>query len=809
METPRLFHQEGARPSPYHYRLRIGEVRLVSIHAGEWQEPISCSLANHFLEDLPPYSALSYTWGSAKATDQITFNGIPWSVTINLTHALRFLRHATQDVRLWVDAICINQHDLEERGSQVRLMRDIYSGCDRVIIYLGDGIHHRPRRGIPKCRGAKHILFHGDERDNPHITAFWGALSSSHTRFSNFHVFCLLRVLSDNEHVRALLTRTTSLAASNLGVIIEKLRLMMLSSWWHRVWVVQELAVSNQAIIRYGPLQAPWTMFVAASISIQNKLSDFAFWFGPEGVKVLHYFNGLIVDFNHVRTQWQSAIGGAPLLSLLQNFNTRRATDERDKVFALLGVVLPRQRAMIESSYYSDVPDVYRQTALALMGDSGTLDLWAGDLTRKSRGDLPSWVPDWNAVFAEADLFRARADYPYNVCGPFRLNVLSSRSKYWDFLLQEVKKLLDSLKTKNLKLPRSVWEALDAYMDYSHEYFRLDDHASSWRGSCEALRSFCTVESCDWTSELWIKRLFSCSAVLPGFLDPEPLAAHQKDAPDLSRKHLGLYDLDYIFRRQEPFTITEFGFPKPFDSPRKSFLSIETLPMGTASFIGEKLISWSDWAGAFSTLRDRMSYVTGHPEIGDLPDAMALPLARTLIAGMLPSDDAKVYSQLSHTDHETLLRWFRTTIVPAAENRTAPDKFLTSGEFRRFDSELIYATEGRVMFKTGDGTLGLGPGSMAVGDEVRVMPGGKSHIVLRRYSGKDHNMPDAVKERTFTVVGDCYLDCEEGGLAEVEEKDKDWALLGSLPRDLLPFFGVFDGNEDMLRRVKGERVYLV
>lgn len=39
---------------------------------------------------------------------------------------------------LWIDAICINQADLEERSAQVRIMPRIYSNADCVIVWLGD-----------------------------------------------------------------------------------------------------------------------------------------------------------------------------------------------------------------------------------------------------------------------------------------------------------------------------------------------------------------------------------------------------------------------------------------------------------------------------------------------------------------------------------------------------------------------------------------------------------------------------------------------------------------------------------------------
>jgi hypothetical protein len=59
------------------------------------------------------------------------------AITKNLHDALLRLRLPTQPRLVWTDAICINQEDIEERGSQVKLMGDIYRFADSVVIWLG------------------------------------------------------------------------------------------------------------------------------------------------------------------------------------------------------------------------------------------------------------------------------------------------------------------------------------------------------------------------------------------------------------------------------------------------------------------------------------------------------------------------------------------------------------------------------------------------------------------------------------------------------------------------------------------------
>ncbi|KEZ43630.1 hypothetical protein SAPIO_CDS4227 [Scedosporium apiospermum] len=85
----------------------------------------------------PVYRALSYCWGSPTPACQITLNGV-LVVGPNLDSALRHLRDKSTDIELWVDALCINQDDLDERASQVQLMDSMYGDAEEVVVWLGD-----------------------------------------------------------------------------------------------------------------------------------------------------------------------------------------------------------------------------------------------------------------------------------------------------------------------------------------------------------------------------------------------------------------------------------------------------------------------------------------------------------------------------------------------------------------------------------------------------------------------------------------------------------------------------------------------
>jgi hypothetical protein len=96
---------------------------------------IECSMKKISLNENPQYVALSYVWGSTAVTEDIVVNGSFLPVTINLARALWQLEGLSD--LLWVDAICINQRDIEERSAQVRMMGDIYRNATVVISWLG------------------------------------------------------------------------------------------------------------------------------------------------------------------------------------------------------------------------------------------------------------------------------------------------------------------------------------------------------------------------------------------------------------------------------------------------------------------------------------------------------------------------------------------------------------------------------------------------------------------------------------------------------------------------------------------------
>jgi hypothetical protein len=113
------------------------EIRILKVLPGKENDAIKCELRTVSLRNDPAFEALSYTWGDPNPKDTISVNGHPFEVTVNLELALRALREPQRPRVLWIDAICINQNDTDEKNIQIPLMGEIYRTASQVVVWLG------------------------------------------------------------------------------------------------------------------------------------------------------------------------------------------------------------------------------------------------------------------------------------------------------------------------------------------------------------------------------------------------------------------------------------------------------------------------------------------------------------------------------------------------------------------------------------------------------------------------------------------------------------------------------------------------
>lgn len=102
--------------------------------------PLRGTLRVEDLHSCPRFAALSYVWGeSSRVQDTICCNGCDVPISKNCREALLSLRNLYGNITIWVDSICIDQADEDEKASQIQLMEEIYSWAEVVYVWLGAG----------------------------------------------------------------------------------------------------------------------------------------------------------------------------------------------------------------------------------------------------------------------------------------------------------------------------------------------------------------------------------------------------------------------------------------------------------------------------------------------------------------------------------------------------------------------------------------------------------------------------------------------------------------------------------------------
>ena len=115
-------------------------IRLLVVFAGLPQDPLLGVFVQETLDftaDQEPFwTAVSYTWGNQTPSEILLIDDRYLPFTSNVTQIVRDLREPNRHIIVWIDAVCINQNDAEEKVSQLEIMRRIYEQAKEVVIWL-------------------------------------------------------------------------------------------------------------------------------------------------------------------------------------------------------------------------------------------------------------------------------------------------------------------------------------------------------------------------------------------------------------------------------------------------------------------------------------------------------------------------------------------------------------------------------------------------------------------------------------------------------------------------------------------------
>jgi hypothetical protein len=123
------------------------QIRLLTLQPGSDDDMLFCTLATAYLDTSTPphYETISYVCGNQENKAPINLHGSEVQVPATSEAALRRMRRKDRPRILWIDAICINEADVDERGHQVGIMYEIYTHTRHNCIYLGPDDGNMPR----------------------------------------------------------------------------------------------------------------------------------------------------------------------------------------------------------------------------------------------------------------------------------------------------------------------------------------------------------------------------------------------------------------------------------------------------------------------------------------------------------------------------------------------------------------------------------------------------------------------------------------------------------------------------------------
>ena len=365
------------------------EIRLLRLRPGLPGEGIHIDLHvfQLFHHTIPQkvlkYDALSYCWGSADDRTQILVGDSreTLDVTHNLAEALSHLRepdYPDEPRYLWVDAICVNQGDLQERCSQVKRMADIFQAAYRKIVWLGPG--------TLKSTEAMKIL----QRIGCTVDIDWYTHRVLNRRDS------LSESLQEDYMLNCTdLNQRFSFRETELVCLLD----LLIRPWFERLWIWQEIRLNTEineetSIVQFGPFSISWQQFSNAIFLITQK-------------------NRLPVPQRTTQDQSLFAsrvklayrvcdIGIEDPRSIFEMARYSKCSNDRDRVYALLSLFDTTETPLkLEPNYHKTAYWAYREAVLRMLLDFGRAEILAGIELREDSEPATgrhwsSWVPDWS-----------------------------------------------------------------------------------------------------------------------------------------------------------------------------------------------------------------------------------------------------------------------------------------------------------------------------------------------------------------------------------------------------------------------------
>lgn len=343
------------------------EIRLIRLLPARMFR-IKCEVFHAPTTNPPKYIAISYAWGDAGDTRRLELEGTEISVSASLYGALQALRKKNDIATVWVDALCIDQHNRGERTQQVQMMTKIYSRAESVAVWLGP----EADRSSDSAEFLLRMTQHSGSPDK------------------------ITKLLS-SERNKNDIAATVSLFERD---------------YWKRLWVVQEVFNARSVTVYCGSSKLPWDVYREASNVFQRHKGDLDNYF-PGNSQGRTYARASQNHFTYAQILTYQGPGSLPdvralrhyeeesLLEVMRVCRRKFSSDPKDKVFGILGLLTEDVRKDFPVDYSLSVKEIYTDVVDFLISTTGRFDVICEAIhypPHMNTANLPSWAPDWSHI---------------------------------------------------------------------------------------------------------------------------------------------------------------------------------------------------------------------------------------------------------------------------------------------------------------------------------------------------------------------------------------------------------------------------
>lgn len=386
----------------------------------------TCRIFHACLPAGPRFTALSYVWGDAKNKQVILVDDSPVLVTKNLYEAMMALRPINEPLVIWIDALCINQADDDEKSWQVGSMQEIYRRAHQVLAWLG-----------PAENKSDSVVDHLDylggqfELLTPEIPSPWEyawqnlALVLGSLLRGDIPTAEMTKPLRSSrplirEDYMPLFDFIDAYYEQKGLKMIRALKYFITRPWWGRIWVLQEIALPENAQFVCGTktisrdrcasairTYSMWWMSLAEKATT-GKLSTLSRHQRKAFRKLPLHRPTVMLSVQEVYKDNQFTLAALLRATCVGSHNLRlhgphhmEATDPRDKIYALLGLASDREelknKGIIPNySRSCTYQDLYSCVMVVLI-QAGYISLLSLCQHAGTSTGLPSWVPHWSS----------------------------------------------------------------------------------------------------------------------------------------------------------------------------------------------------------------------------------------------------------------------------------------------------------------------------------------------------------------------------------------------------------------------------